>query len=198
MFSTKPMRQVTTVNNISDKYKFEWIAPERTGSRQLAEVLSYYGFKRGEKSVFTNGSFNYSHISPRDEYYSDYKLLCSARNPYGRVYSIFKNFYQRISDKSIVGFRQFLTHDLPSGQTLQMVLNPNPSLVYDYVIRLEHLVDDLLQLPFISDVLTETQLRMICEHGKEIDNWELFYDNDMKEIVYNLTEYQFKAWGYNK
>jgi hypothetical protein len=198
MFPTKPMRQIATINNVSDKYKCEWIAPERTGSRQLAEVLTYYGFKRNGTPLFNNGRYNYSHLSLFDEHYSDYKLICSARNPYGRVYSLFKNFYQSISDKSIVGFKQFLTNDLPKGQTLQMVLNPRPNLSYDYVIRLEHLVDDLLKLPFISDVLTETQLRMICTHGKEIDNWEPFYDNEMKEIVYNLTEYQFKAWGYNK
>lgn len=198
MFSTKPMRQITTINNVSDKYKFEWIAPERTGSRQLAEVLTYYGFKRNGTPLFNNGRYNYSHFSLFDEHYSDYKLICSARNPYGRVYSIFKNFYQSISDKSIVGFKQFLTNDLPKGQTLQMVLNPRPNISYDYVIRLEHLVDDLLKLPFISDVLTETQLRMVCSHGKEIDNWEPFYDDDMKEIVYKLTEYQFKAWGYDK
>ena len=198
MFSTKPMRQITTINNVSDKYKFEWIAPERTGSRQLAEVLTYYGFKRNGTPLFNNGRYNYSHFSLFDEHYSDYKLICSARNPYGRVYSIFKNFYQSISDKSMVGFKQFLTNDLPKGQALEMVLNPRPNISYDYVIRLEHLVDDLLKLPFISDVLTETQLRMVCSHGKEIDNWEPFYDNEMKEIVYNLTEYQFKAWGYNK
>ena len=46
------MREVSTNNNISEKYKFEWIAPERTGSRKVAEVLSYYGFKRNNQPIF--------------------------------------------------------------------------------------------------------------------------------------------------
>ena len=34
--------------------------------------------------------------------------------------------------------------------------------------------------------------------GKEIDEWESFYDSDMKEIVYNLCEHQFDIFGYEK
>ena len=198
MFPTKRMRTLNTTNNVSEKYKFIWVAPQRTGSRQVAEVLSYYGFKSNGTPIFTNGRYNFLHTIALDEYYSDYKLICNARNPYGRVYSIFRNFYQKISDKSIVGFREFLTNDLQQGQFLQIVLNPGPNLSYDYVIRLEHIVDDLLKLPFISEGLTYSQLKMVCSHGKEIESWEQFYDDEMKEIVYNLTEYQFKAWGYER
>jgi len=198
MFSTKPMREVSTNNNVSEKYKFEWIAPERTGSRKVAEVLSYYGFKRNNQPIFMTGSYYYGHADKFNELYSGYKVICNARNPYGRVYSIFKNFYKTIPDNSIVGFKQYLTNDLPKGQTLKMVLSPEPNRSYDYVVRLEHMVDDLLKLPFISDVLTETQLKMICSHGKEIEDWREFYDDEMKEIVYNLTKYQFEKWGYEK
>lgn len=192
------MQQIDTNNNISEKYKFEWIAPERTGSRKVAEVLSYYGFKRNNQSIFTTGHYNHFHTVKFNELYSGYKVICNARNPYGRVYSIFKNFYKRMWGKSTVEFKQYLTNDLTQGQTLEMVLNPEPNRSYDYVVRLEHMVDDLLKLPFIFDVLTETQLKTICSHGKEIEDWREFYDDEMKEIVYNLTKYQFEKWGYEK
>jgi hypothetical protein len=198
MFSTEPMREIIIDNNISEKYKFEWIAPERTGSRKVAEVLSYYGFKRDNQPIFMTGSYNHGHVVKFNELYSGYKVICNARNPYGRVYSIFKNFYKRMSGKSMVEFKQYLTNELIQGQTLEMVLSPEPNRSYDYVVRLEHMVDDLLKLPFISDVLTETQLKMICSHGKEIEDWREFYDDEMKEIVYNLTKYQFEKWGYEK
>ena len=191
------MQQIDT-NNISEKYKFEWIAPERTGSRKVAEVLNYYEFKRNNQPIFMTGYYNHVHSAKFNELYSGYKVICNARNPYGRVYSIFKNFYNMIRDKSIVGFKQYLTNNLIQGQTLKMVLSPEPNRSYDYVVRLEHMVDDLLKLPFISDVLTETQLKMICSHGKEIEDWREFYDDEMKEIVYNLTKYQFEKWGYEK
>ena len=192
------MREIIIHNNISEKYKFEWIAPERTGSRKVAEVLNYYGFKRNNQPIFMTVSYKYGHAVKFNELYSGYKVICNARNPYGRVYSIFKNFYNMIRDKSIVGFKQYLTNNLIQGQTLKMVLSPEPNRSYDYVVRLEHMVDDLLKLPFISDVLTETQLKMICSHGKEIEDWREFYDDEMKEIVYNLTKYQFEKWGYEK
>jgi hypothetical protein len=58
--------------------------------------------------------------------------------------------------------------------------------------------DDLMKLPFILDVLTESQVEAMSSHGKEIDSWEEFYDDDMKEIVYEYTKHQFKSWGYEK
>jgi hypothetical protein len=55
-----------------------------------------------------------------------------------------------------------------------------------------------MKLPFILDVLTEDQVDILSSHGKEIEDWEQFYDDDMKEIVYRYTEHQFKLWGYEK
>lgn len=185
-------------DNISKKYKFQWIAPERTGSRKVSEILSYYGFTSNEKIIYKFGKFNYTHEDELNEEGPDYKIICSARNPYGRVYSLFKNFYQPIEDKSKKGFKKYLTEDLPRGQMKSIVVSPKWETSFDYVIRLEHMKDDLMKLPFILDVLTESQIEMLSSHGKEIDDWEEFYDDEMKEIVYKYTEHQFKLWGYEK
>jgi hypothetical protein len=156
------------------------------------------GLKEIINRFFYSNNYNHSHLVEFNELYSGYKVICNARNPYGRVYSIFKNFYKTIPDKSMIGFKQYLKNDLPQGKTLEMVLSPNPNRSYDYIIRLEHMVDDLLKLPFISDVLSESQLRLVCSHGRDIDDWTEFYDDETKEIVYNLTKYQFDKWGYEK
>jgi hypothetical protein len=185
-------------NNISKKYNYQWIAPERTGSRKVSEVLAYYDFKCDGKVLNSFGYYNYNHdIEPNKEG-PDYKVICNARNPYGRVYSLFKNFYPPIEDKSKEGFRKYLTEDLPKGQMMKMIVQPKWDKPFDYVIRLEHMKDDLMKLPFILDVLTEDQVDILSSHGKEIEDWEQFYDDDMKEIVYRYTEHQFKLWGYEK
>lgn len=191
--------------NISEKYKFQWIAPERTGSRKVAEVLSYYDFKFLGDRIYNYGVHKYGHKTITNENLwkgvypsSQYKTICNARNPYGRVYSLFKNFYPQIEDKSKEGFRRYLTEDLPRGQMINVVVEPKWGKPFDYIIRLEHMKDDLMKLPFILDVMSESQIEMMISHGKGIDNWEEFYDNDMKEIVYNLTEHHFKLWGYEK
>lgn len=81
-------------NNISKKYNYQWIAPERTGSRKVSEVLAYYDFKNNNKVLNSFGYYNYNHDIEPNEEGTDYKVICNARNPYGRVYSLFKNFYQ--------------------------------------------------------------------------------------------------------
>jgi hypothetical protein len=185
-------------NNISKKYNYQWIAPERTGSRKVSEILTYYDFKCTNKPLNEFGYYNYNHAIEPNEEGTDYKVICNARNPYGRVYALFKNFYHPIKDKSKEGFRKYLTEDLPRGQTMKMVVEPKWDKPFDYVIRLEHMKDDLMKLPFILDVLTESQVEMLSSHGKEIESWEEFYDDDMKEIVYEYTKHQFKLWGYEK
>jgi hypothetical protein len=185
-------------NNISEKYNYQWIAPERTGSRKVSEILAYYDFKNNGHVVNYFGYYRYNHIIEQNEEGTNYKVICNARNPYSRVYSLFKNFYVPIKDKSKEGFRKYLTEDLQKGQMMDMVKIKNLNKPCDYVIRLEHMKDDLMKLPFILDVLTESQIETLTSHGKEIEDWEPFYDDEMKEIVYGYTEHQFKFWGYEK
>lgn len=184
-------------SNISEKYKCEWVAPERTGSRKVAEILTFFGFKNNEKPVFSTNQHAHHHGGPDDKY-NEYTLICNARNPYARTYSIFKNLYQYNGDKSKESFKNYLKNDLKNGRTLKMVVSPHFTKNPDYIIRLEYIVEDLLKLPFIFDVLTENQVKMLASHGKELEDWEPFYDQESKDIVYNLTKHHFDVWGYEK
>lgn len=182
-------------NNISEKYKFQWIAPERTGTRKLSEILSYYDFTWNGKKVFNHGIQNYSHyFNPNN--FEEYKIICSTRNPYSRILSLFKNYYLGKKDKET--FKNYLKYDLPKGQMYKMVVNPILTKRPDYIVRLEYMDDDLLKLPFIYDVLTENQVRLLSEHGKPIDEWESFYDEESKDIIRNLIPTHFEYFGYEK
>jgi len=87
------------------------------------------------------------------------------------------------------GFRKYLTEDLPRGQTIKMVTQPKWDKPFDYVIRLEHMKDDLMKLPFISDVLTESQVEAMSSHGKEIDSWEEFFEMLDQQFFYLLIAF---------
>jgi hypothetical protein len=188
----------TTEYNISEKYKFIWLAPERTGSRKVAEILSYYGFTNGGSTLFRVGEYNFSHYSKELDKYEGYKLICNTRNPYSRVYSLFKNFHSLSPDKSKESFKKYLINDLSRGQTNRMLNNPPHDIKPDYLVRVEYMTEDLLKLPFIFDVLTEKQVRLFSYHEKPIEDWEVFYDDESKNIVYNLLKYQFDLFGYEK
>ena len=135
---------------------------------------------------------------PIDGRYSDYKVICNTRNPYSRVYSLFKNFYGKSNQKNKNNFKKYLLEDLPNGQMAPTVTNPILSRVPDHIIRLEYMTEDLLKLPFIYDVLTEKQVELLTQHGKEIDEWEPFYDQESKDIVYEYCKDQFIFGNYSK
>lgn len=184
--------------NVSEKYKYIWWAPERTGSRKVSPILNYFGFTHQDKELFNGTMPYYTHHCLTNDQYKDYKLICNTRNPYSRVYSLFKNFYHQSTDKGIDSFRNYLKFKLPKGELLELVLRPKLIRYPDYVIRLEYMKEDLSKLPFIYDVLTDKQLDYLTEHGKGIDAWEEFYDQEMKDIVYNLLKDHFDFFGYEK
>jgi hypothetical protein len=79
-----------------------------------------------------------------------------------------------------------------------MVVNPILSRVPDHIIRLEYMSEDLMKIPFIYDVLNEKQIGLLTQHGKEIDEWESFYDQESKDIIYEKCKDHFIYWGYKK
>lgn len=184
-------------SNLSEKYKCEWVAPERTGSRKVAEILSYYGFTNNGSPLYRPNNHAHSHQGP-NEALKDYTLICNARNPYGRTYSIYKNFFSRMPENNDITFKVYLQNHVKISRTFRSVVNPTFDKLPDYIIRLENMFDDLLKLPFISDSLSKKQLEMLCHHEKPIEDWEQFYDEESKEIVYNLTKHHFDIWGYEK
>lgn len=184
--------------NVSEKYRSVWFAPERTGSRKVAEILFFYDFKCQDKLVSQFGEYYFSHNKPEDNKFDDYIHICSLRNPYSRVLSLFKNFYSKESNKNKDTFKKYLKEDLPHGAMLKTVLNPILSRVPDHIIRLEHMSEDLMKLPFIYDVLNEKQIGLFTQHGKEIEEWESFYDQESKDIVYEYCKDHFIFGGYSK
>lgn len=184
-------------SNISEKYKCEWVAPERTGSRKVAEVLTYFGFTNDGRPIYTANNHFYLHEGP-NEFYKDYILICNARNPYARTYSIFKNLFPQELDKGKDSFKKFLFEKMEKDITQRMIVNPVFQRKPNFIIRLEHMAEDLLKLPFITDKLKDSQVNMLTMHGKPLEDWEQYYDSETKEFVYNLTKHHFYFWGYEK
>jgi Sulfotransferase family len=198
--------------NVSEKYKYLWYAPERTGSRGVASILCFYGFKfeglitpiNSPNEIINNIYFrNYTHRYNQDKKYNDYKVICNTRNPYSRVFSLYKNYANKGTFKDYVYNITNNDYKEPKVRMLQeqiinIIKNPQIQKPPDYILRLEYLGEDIKKIPFIYDILTEKQLNYMIIHGKEIDEWQSFYDSDMKEIVYNVCKHQFDIFGYEK
>lgn len=181
-------------NNISEKYHAVWIAPERTGSRTVSQVLNYCGFFHDGKPICLHDKHDYTHRFNNPELFNDWTQICSARNPYARTYSIFK----MIGNKHGDSFRDFILKK--KFEYIGKVMFSEPNLIKkpEYILRLENLKEDILKIPFVHNYLTETQLDYMLTHGKELTPWEIHYNDEMKEIVYEVTKHHFEMWGYEK
>lgn len=183
--------------NVSEKYKFLWWAPERTGSRGTANVLSYFDFNLNGKVVSDSKTYYYTHQCLYDNQYEGYKIIGNVRNPYGRILSIFQNYggEPNINRES---FKQYLFDKVTNGKDSEIIHRPNFIKTPDYVLRLEHLEEDYSKLPFVKNRFTESQIHWLTIHGKPIIDWEEFYDQEMKEFVYKLCQEQFERFEYGK
>jgi hypothetical protein len=182
-------------NNVSEKYHAVWIAPERTGSRTVAQILNYFGFRHNLGPIdLLGGIQNYSHHFSDPELFNDWLHICNARNPYARTYSVFK----MIDKQKGESFKDFILQRKFNHPSYGMLTKPTFLKKPEYVLRLENLKEDFLKIPFVRNNLTETQLDYMCTHGKELTSWEIHYNDEMKEIVYEMTKHQFEAWGYEK
>lgn len=162
--------------NISHKHKTIWWAPEKTASRVTSHILKNYDFlysETYEKAEFKNLCDPYhSHEIIFPEEYSDYEVICSMRNPYDRILSIFMNF----SRLSLVYTKDNVEHYRRRFEIFikELFLSPNltqdipydsksPNLgkylkkmnfsdkIPDVFIKMENLENDLKSVNFIKN-----------------------------------------------
>ena len=190
--------------NVNEKYGLVWIAPERSGTRSLVKIFTFCGFVCQGRPLNLGYGYHYTHNWEIPEKYKDYKIISSARNPYSRTLSLYKNFVYGFED---ITFREYilgLTGGKPEenfkdgNSKYSTFTNPLFEKQPEYIIKLENFYEDIKKLPFIFNHLTEQQLETMCEHGKEIEEWESHYDQEMKDLVYEHLKHQFDTWGYDR
>ena len=99
-------KDITHFRNISDKYQMLWLAPARTATRSVCQVLQHYDFKVHTDMIFMKKQEIICPFTPQGDYTHDfdilpqddkYKIICSVRNPYSRFvgllryHNIFRN-----------------------------------------------------------------------------------------------------------
>ena len=190
--------------NVNEKYGLVWIAPERSGTRSLVRIFTFCGFVCQGRPLNLGYGYHYTHNWEIPEKYKDYKIISSARNPYSRTLALYKNFVYGFED---ITFREYilgLTCGKPEenfkdgNSKYSTFTNPLFEKQPEYIIKLENFYEDIKKLPFIFNHLTEQQLETMCEHGKEIEEWESHYDQEMKDLVYEHLKHQFDTWGYER
>jgi hypothetical protein len=211
--------------NISHKHKIIWWAPERCGTKATAHIFSKLGFEyftsidETEKFVTDDGINYQSHNIDYPEKYDDYKIICSIRNPYDRMLSIFSNFtnvgttfvYTKNNHQNLVNtFESFIREMLLYNKvTTAEDLEKRPiqksylykysfeSRVPDFFIKMESLEEDLGKLDFVkeSEIWKSGYIRDYLKHNPHI-NKKPFKFNDVYtfESAKRVYEYHKKQF----
>jgi hypothetical protein len=163
--------------NISFEHKIIWWAPERCATKATAHIFQQLGFESYYSTIDNKQIPDYhSHSIVIPEEYSDYKVICSIRNPYDRVLGLFKTmtnvgksmvYTKDTHDNFMVNYENFLNEVFVFakiketngfGEKLEKIFMKDFIAKYsfedkipDYFIRSENLLEDISKLEFVND-----------------------------------------------
>jgi hypothetical protein len=163
--------------NISFEHKIIWWAPERCATKATAHIFQQLGFESYYTTIDNKQIPDYhSHSIVIPEEYSDYKVICSIRNPYDRVLGLFKTmtnvgksmvYTKDTHDNFMVNYENFLNEVFVFvkiketngfGEKLEKIFMKDFIAKYsfedkipDYFIRSENLLEDISKLEFVND-----------------------------------------------
>lgn len=211
--------------NYSEEHKVIWLAPERCATKLVSEIFKNYGFKvyPSKKQL---GEEYHSHSIKIHENFEDYKIICSMRNPYDRVLSIFVNltmvgnsavYTKKTKQKFQYKFDSFLEEifDLPQIKNRENNLDKFPvfntyitklrldNLNVSKFIKMESLVEDLSDLDFLknSELWNSGHFNEIISKNKHITRrpykFNEIYSYDGAKRVYDFYKNIFYWCDYD-
>lgn len=217
--------------NISHEHKIIWWAPERCGTKATAHIFSKLGFEyftdetETKKQITDNGIYYQSHSLKYPEKYGDYKIICSIRNPYDRMLSIFSNFtnlgstfvYTKDKSQNLVNtFESFIREmllynkvstkeDLEKRPIQKSYLSKYSfeTQVPDFFIKMESLEEDLGKLDFVkeSKIWKSGYIRDYLNRNPYINvrpyKFNNVYNLESAKRVYEYHKKQFIICDYN-
>ena len=186
-----------------------WWQPPRIASRALSGIpksLNFSDKKNGHTLTVVNKEWDVFH---------------PTRNPYSRTVSWWNLRYNEIIKDgpkiTYLNFEQFVKMDnneyfrIESGHIWDVVstLKRN-NMQAKYVVRYEHLIDDLMKLDFIKDnfeILKNTlyDLKYTTRNSYRNRYSDItknpicsFYTQELADIVWQEKQYEFEEWGYER
>lgn len=174
------------------------------------------------------GTFSHKLIVPANIDISDYKIISNVRNPYDMFYSNYRlesierlrGILKRdpVESDIEVSFEEwaniemeFYFNNIQQIAKAWDIYNLQKRSDVDYIIRYEHLNDDIMNIPIISDLydsndvykqFVESLLSQPTEYRRGLPHYnQTFKDvftEELADYVYNRYKYKFDEFGYDK
>ena len=193
--------------NISHENKVIWWALEESGEDEMSKILENYGFHVENDEYPSKLGLKYDYFVTKSDQFPDYKVLCTIKNPYSRVFSLFlrlevnntpikKKFLPILREK----FNYFVDKSLISNKLVVkpsiFLENETPDMKYfekwtfndkipDYFVRIEHFYEDLNISKIELDLITgrNHQIRAHMEYMKTPVLNDTLYNASKNHII---------------
>ena len=200
--------------NVSHENKVIWWALEESGEVEMSKILETYGFIVENDEFTSKSGLKYDYFATKSDQLPDYKVLCTIKNPYHRVFSLFLrlennnlvikkkflpllrekfNYFvdkSLISNKLVVKPAIFLESETPDMKYLEKWVFEDK--IPDYFVRIERFNDDLSKIDFINDFeLIKGDLNV------DLYDYRNMYDYDNAKKVYHLYKKHFFLCDYD-
>lgn len=202
--------------------KHVWILPERTGSRALGQLLNFWvgerycngnaqeiGRKKDVRGYFIQFYSHDWNLVYKDV--QDYIFCLTVRNPYARMLSYYKSIFLKKNCKCKeckYTFKEFVETSMIENKRIWHLEYENVfnETKIDYIIHLENIEEELMQVPMIQQKYIESEEfrkewdRVIKNNifDKESKNNYTKVSEEDAQIIYDCFPKQFELFGYTK
>lgn len=199
--------------NVSKKYKFIYWSTPACASRAVCAFLQGIGsdmwnFDMDFNVKARNKTCTHTVGIPKE--YKNYPIIAAARNPYSRIVAAYNDVSFEDPDMTFDQFISEIRGD-DGCYTSRWMEHQLPS----YVIRLEHMEEDLNRLDFIKDKVSnelwEESLNESIRHNsyrgerpkdsydeKGLQITKTKYTQEQADKVYEIYKNSFKVVGYKR
>lgn len=213
-------RVIYTYSDVHQSYLW---TPPKTGSNHANFVFEHFDFasvvyREKDGHVVLNHNQNtlvHSHQYRIFPQHSNYKIICTARNPFSRLYSLYNNMVElnQFYNYDFQNFKHFVMNQRDPAderyQDIQYILDNVfkeilGNRIPDYFLRLENLYEDYLKIPFISGSSLNTSgiLEEICQKKIHVRLTNLnladHVDQELQDFITTKYAYYFDLLGYPK
>jgi hypothetical protein len=193
----------------SEEERLAVFLPGKTGTIHATFILNHYNFKTNthqtndERLISEDDYVIHHHDEIIPKVYEDYDVMYTTRNPYTRLISMYYHD-SRMDSTYTKTFKEYFSNRVNHGW-LHLNAGFNFVKTPKYILRMEHLYEDYIQIPFIRDsklnecgLLYELCNKKIHAKKQETKSLEEYYTQDMANHVYETLRPYFDFTGYDK